>query len=194
MTSAVRADLRTSTRYLRGGVSKGIDALRGKVRIDFEWQFTASGTVQDGVYDSYDSQRVAAGPMFDLRIAKWWSAEYRLSYGVSKLKVGATGAKNSVDDMNQSLTTVLQPVKGLRFELSAEHYRNLVAADSCKNMALLDAKAAYSFSNGWELSVSARNLLDVREYSYSLFDGLSASQASWRIRPRNVLLGLYVKF
>lgn len=194
VTSAVRADLRTSTRYLRGGVSKGIDALRGKVGIDFEWQFTASGTVQDGVYDSYDSQRVAAGPMFDLRIVKWWSAEYRLSYGVSKLKVGATGAKNSVDNMTQSLTTVLQPVKGLRFELSAEHYRNLVAADSRKNMALLDAKAAYSFSNGWELSVSARNLLDVREYSYSLFDGLSASQASWRIRPRNVLLGLYVKF
>ena len=113
---------------------------------------------------------------------------------MSKLKVGTTGAKNSVDDMNQSLTTVLQPVKGLRFELSAEHYRNRVAADSRKNMALLDAKAAYSFSNGWELSVSARNLLDVREYSYSLFDGLSASQASWRIRPRNVLLGLYVKF
>lgn len=194
VTSAVRADLRTSTRYLRGGVSKGIDALRGKVGIDFEWQFTASGTVQDGVYDSYDSQRVAAGPVFDLRIAKWWSAEYRLSYGVSKLKVGATGAKNSVDNMNQSLTTVLQPVKGLRFELSAEHYRNSVTADSRKNMALLDAKAAYSFSNGWELSVSARNLLDVREYSYSLFDGLSASQASWRIRPRNVLLGLYVKF
>ncbi len=194
VTSAVRADCRTSTRYLQGGVSKGVDALRGKIGMDFEWRFTESGTVQDGAYDPYDSQRVSVGPMFDLRIAKWWSAEYRLSYGVSELRLGVTGTKNSVDDMNQSFTTVLQPVKGLRFELAAEHYRSLVAADNHKNIALLDAKAAYSFKNGWELSVSARNLLDAREYSYSLFDGLSASSASWRIRPRNVLFGLYVKF
>ena len=194
VTSAVRADHKTSTRYLRGGVSKGIDVARGKVGVDFEWTSAESGTVQDGEWDPYVSRRIAVGPMFDLRIAKWWTAEYRLAYRVSKLEVGATGATSSVDDLNHSITTVLQPLKGLRFEFSAEHYRNLVAVGNHKNMALLDASASYSFKNGWEVSVSARNLLDERRYSYSLFDGLSSSSASWRIRPRNVLFRLYVKF
>ncbi len=175
-------------------MSKGIDASRGKVGVDFEWTSAESGTVQDGEWDPYVSRRIAVGPMFDLRIAKWWTAEYRLAYRVSRLEVGATGATSSVDDLNHSITTVVHPLKGLRFELSAEHYRNLVAVGNHKNMALLDASAAYSFKNGWEVSVSARNLLDERRYSYSLFDGLSSSSASWRIRPRNVLFRLYVKF
>ena len=194
ITSAVAASCHVTSRYLRGGISKGIDALKGKAGIDAQLTSASTGLVQDSRYDPYDSQTLSVEPMFNLRFTAWWSAEYRLDYTLSRLRVGTTGAKSSTSGMSHSLTTTLQPVKGLRLEASAEHYRTQTTPGSHKNMALLDAKAAYTFKNGWELSATARNLLDKREYAYSLFNGPSASSASYRIRPRNVLLGLYMKF
>lgn len=194
IVSAVPARSRTSTRYVRIGASKGIDALKGKIGINTQWTLTRTGMVQQGEYNPYDSQRISVEPTLNMRITKWCSVDYRLAYTLSTLDVGITQQSVATSDLNQSLTATLQTSKALRFGLTAEHYRTQIAERRHKNMALLDAEAAYSFKQGWELSLAASNLLDQREYAYSLFDGLSRASASYRIRPRNILLKLYVKF
>ena len=105
-----------------------------------------------------------------------------------------TEMQSSTTTLSQSLSSDITLAKHLRIGIGAEHYRTQLTTSRYKNTVLFDASAAYTFGNGWELSLTARNLLDEKEYAYILFDALSRSSASFAIRPRNVLLSLYVKF
>ena len=115
-----------------------------------------------------------------------------------ELVYGGTGSGGGNYDgaatLSQSLSSDITLAKHLRIGIGAEHYRTQLTTSRYKNTVLFDASAAYTFGNGWELSLTARNLLDEKEYAYTLFDALSRSSASFAIRPRNVLLSLYVKF
>lgn len=194
VTTAVAAPYDTSSTYVSGGVSKGIDALHGKVGINASWTLAHTGMIQQGEYNPYRMRTLSIAPMFDLRLLRRWNIAYSLALSRSQLEVGLTRMQSSTTTLSQSLSTDITIARHLRIGAGAEHYRTQIATDTYKNMVLFDASAAYTFGNGWELSLSARNLLDEREYAYTLFDGLSRSSASFAIRPRNVLLSLYVKF
>ena len=194
VTTAVAAPYDTSSTFVNAEISKGIDALNGKVGIKASWMLSHVGMIQQGEYNPYRTRSLTLAPTFDLRLCRWWNAAYSLGYTRSGLEVSITGQRSATTSLSQSLTTDITPVKGLRIGLGAEHYRTQLATATHKNTVLVDASAAYTFRNGWELSLRAFNLLDEREYAYSLFDGLSRSAAAYAIRPRNVLLSLYVRF
>lgn len=194
VTTAVAAPYDTSSTYVSGGFSKGIDALRGKVGINASWSLSHVGMIQQGEYNPYRMRAFSIAPTFDLRLLRRWNAAYSLAYTRSQLEVGLTRMQSSTTTLSQSLSTDVIIAKHLRISVGAEHYRTQIATDTHKNTVLFDASAAYTFGNGWELSLTARNLLDEREYAYTLFDALSRSSASFAIRPRNILLSLYVKF
>lgn len=194
VTTAVAAPYNTASTILTANISKGIDALRGKVGIKASWMLSDVGMIQQGEYNPYRTQSLSVAPTFDLRLLRWWNVAYSLGYTRSELEVTITGQRSATTSLSQSLSTDISPAKRLRIGLGAEHYRTQIAAATHKNTFLVDASAAYTFRNGWELSLKAFNILDEREYAYSLFDGLSRSSAAFAIRPRNILLSLYVRF
>ncbi len=194
VTTAVAAPYDTSVTFVTGGVSKGIDALKGKIGVNVSWNLSHVGMIQQGEYNPYRTRALTVAPSFDLKLRRWWGLAYSLGYTRSQLEVQVSGTRTSTTSLSQSLSTDIAPSKRLRLGLAAEHYRTQIAAAEYKNMLLFDATAAYTFRNGWELSLTARNLLDEREYAYTLLDGLSRSSSSFAIRPRNILLGLYMKF
>ena len=194
VTTAVAAPYDTSVTFVTGGASKGIDALRGKIGVDVSWSLAHVGMIQQGEYNPYRTRALTVAPSFDLKLLRWWGLAYSLGYTRSQLEVQASGMRSATTSLSQSLATDIAPSKRLRLGLAAEHYRTQIAAAEYKNMLLFDASAAYTFRNGWEVTLTARNLFDEREYAYTLFDGLSRSSASFAIRPRNILLGLYMKF
>lgn len=194
VTTAVAAPYDTSSTYVSGGVSKGIDALKGKVGINASWTLSHVGMIQQGEYNPYRMRTLSIAPTFDLRLLRRWNVAYTLAFSRSQLEVGMTEMQSSTTTLSQSLSSDITLAKHLRIGIGAEHYRTQLATSRYKNTVLFDASAAYTFGNGWELSLTARNLLDEKEYAYILFDALSRSSASFAIRPRNVLLSLYVKF
>lgn len=194
VTSAVAEPYKTASTILTADISKGIDALRGKVGIKASWMLSDVGMIQQGEYNPYRTQSLSIAPTFDLRLLRWWNAAYSLGYTRSELEVTITGQRSATTSLSQSISTDISPAKRLRIGLGAEHYRTQIAAATHKNTFLVDASATYTFRNGWELSLKALNLLDERQYAYSLFDGLSRSSAAFAIRPRNILLSLYVRF
>jgi outer membrane receptor for ferrienterochelin and colicin len=59
---------------------------------------------------------------------------------------------------------------------------------------LADFKAEYQLSEKWQLIASVINILDQRDFGYTIVDDLNTYHTSYKIRPRNLLLSLYYKF
>lgn len=194
VTTAIAVPYHSSVTFVGGNISKGIDEVKGKIGVTASWNLSSTGMIQQGEYNPYRMHTLSVAPSFDLTPLRWLGVAYQLGYSRSLLKVAMTGHDSATTSLSQSLTADISPVEGLRLRLGAEHYRTQISTASHKNSILFDASAAYTFRNGWELSLTARNLLDEREYAYTLFDGLSRSSASFAIRPRNILLNLYVRF
>ena len=79
-------------------------------------------------------------------------------------------------------------------QLTGEHYYNEITPDVSKQLFLADAEFTYSFSGGWELNLSVKNLFDQNLYAYTLYDGLTSMSREYRIRGRNVMASVFFRF
>lgn len=81
---------------------------------------------------------------------------------------------------------------GVGLELIGDHYYNN-ASSGRKSFVLFDAGITYSYKKlRWVLSCS--NLLDTRNYVYSVLSAGSSFRTDYLIRPRAFLLKMYVTF
>ena len=120
--------------------------------------------------------------------------EYELAYSHYILSLPGTATSESKDNFSHTLSFNITPLENLDLKISAEHYFTMLTAEQTKNTVLLDTSLAYRFKNGIEISLTARNLLNQRTYAYSVFDALQEFSCEYRIRPLNILAGVYFNF
>lgn len=176
----------------RGSVSKGIDRIKGLVALEAKYNDLSSSMIRDGAQISFNSRTLTLSPRVNGRIFKWLSVEYKLSFSRSYM-YGAGGSSHT-DGYTQSLSLHFYPTKKLNFSITGEHYYNQISATQSKHFVFADISAIYRIKNNWEVSLSATNLLNEKEYSYMMLSELSSVRASYAIRPRNIILSTYVRF
>lgn len=176
----------------RGSVSKGIDRIKGLVALEVSYNDISSSMIRDGVRTPFTSRTLSVAPRLSGKIFKWCNAEYKMSY--SRSFMGGSGGDSHTDTYTQSLSLHFYPTRKLNFSVTGEHYYNQISATRSKHFVFADISAIYRIKNNWEVSLSATNLLDQKEYSYMLLGDLSSMRASYRIRPRNVILSTYIRF
>ena len=195
VTGTEYAPSRGESWYASLSSSIGIYGINGKVGVTLSYMdFSTTSILQDGVRTPYLSQTISLRPTFNGRLTRWMSLSYELGYSHYILSLPGTGTSESKDNFSHTLSLNLSPHRSLDLKLSAEHYYTMLTADQAKNTVLLDASLAYRFKNGVELSLTARNLLNQRTYAYSIFNALQQFSCEYRIRPLNILAGVYFTF
>ena len=195
VTGTEYAPSRGESWYASLSSSIGIYGINGKVGVTLSYMdFSTTSILQDGVRTPYLSQTVSLRPTFNGRLTRWMSLSYELGYSHYILSLPGTGTSESKDNFSHTLSLNLSPHRSLDLKLSAEHYYTMLTADQAKNTVLLDASLAYRFKSGLELSLTARNLLNQRTYAYSIFNALQQFSCEYRIRPLNILAGVYFTF
>ncbi len=173
----------------------GIYGINGKVGVTLSYMdFSTTSILQNGVRTPYLSQTISLRPVFNGRFTRWMSLSYELAYSHYILSLPGTGTSEAKDNFNHTLSLNLSPLKNLDLKLSAEHYYTMLTSDQAKNTVLLDASIAWRLKGGVELSLTARNLLNQRTYAYSIFNALQQFSCEYRIRPLNILAGVYFSF
>ena len=173
----------------------GIYGINGKVGVTLSYMdFSTTSILQDGVRTPYLSQTISLRPTFNGRLTRWMSLSYELGYSHYILSLPGTGTSESKDNFSHTLSLNLSPHRSLDLKLSAEHYYTMLTTDQAKNTVLLDASVAWRLKGGVELSLTARNLLNQRTYAYSIFNALQQFSCEYRIRPLNILAGVYFTF
>ena len=173
----------------------GIYGINGKVGVTLSYMdFSTSSILQNGVRTPYLSQTISLRPVFNGRFTRWMSLSYELAYSHYILSLPGTGTSEAKDNFSHTISLNLSPLKNLDLKLSAEHYYTMPTSDQAKNTVLLDASIAWRLKGGVELSLTARNLLNQRTYAYSIFNALQQFSCEYRIRPLNILAGVYFSF
>ena len=179
---------------VRGSVSKGLSA--GKVLIGLEGSYsnTESVSARNGESIPYASEVISLSPRIKGTVSRRLATEYNLTFSHNRMTIGSNGPENSYANLKQKLTFSFSPSKKWRVYGGAEHYHNRFSDRTTKELVLLDAGSRWVFSEKLELQLSGSNLLDRQEYSYTSYGPLNETIRSYRIRPRNILLSLYMRF
>ena len=175
--------------------SVGIYGINGKVSAKLSYTaFSSNSVVQDGVRTPYIYHTVSFSPAFNARLSRCLSMDYRLDYSHLILSVPGSGAMEGKDNFNHSLMLSITAFRRLDLKVTAEHYYATLAENSVKNTVLADLSVAYRLKNRMEIYVTASNILNTRTYAYSVFDSLTEFSCEYRIRPLNVIAGIYIPF
>ena len=105
-----------------------------------------------------------------------------------------TDMQTSYKNLSQLFSCNITPSKSWYVQLTGEHYYNEITQDVSKHLFLADAEFTYSFKSGWEFNLSVKNIFDQNIYAYTVYDGLTAMSREYRIRPRNVMAGVFFRF
>lgn len=177
---------------ITGGLSKGLCHSRMVIGMDVNASTSSASSMRDNIVEDYSQQTLSIKPYFKGSLCKWLSVNYDANYGFSQLKIGNTD--NSTHSFNQKFYATLIPHDRWQFTLGAEHFLTRFPEGNTENLVLLDASAVWHVTSKLRLSLTANNLLDKRHYQYVTYGTLSRSEHSFRIRPRNILASIQVRF
>lgn len=177
---------------IKGGFSKGLGHSKMVAGCDVEASTTSASSMRDSKVIPYRQLTAVVKPYVKGSIMRWLSADYEADYAFSKLKID--NETNNCHCFRQTLFGTIIPDDRVQFTVGAEHYLTRFPEGNTANLVLLDASAVWRVSNKVRLSLTARNLLNRRDYRYVNYGTLSRSEHYYRIRGRNILASLQYRF
>lgn len=178
---------------ISAGTSKGLGHGRMVIGADFSASRSSSTSMRDNVELPNKVMNISAKPYFKGSLLRWLSVNYEFSYRHSRFAI-EKGLSSRNDAATQNLRVVLTPHDDWQFTIGGEHYHNRFSEGTTANLFLLDISAVWHISAPLRISLDARNLLDRREYRYMTYGTLSTSEYTCRIRPRNIIASLQIRF
>ena len=184
----------STTLLAQGGISKGLNFGKILIALDGSYMSSESFSVRNDENIPFQLENFSITPRLKGTLLRYLTAEYALSFNHNTISTGTISDKSSYNNIKQSLSLSLSPTKRWRISTMAEHYHNLFSDGTTKNTILLDAGMRWVFSDKAEIQLTATNLLDQRQYSQTSYGSLSETIRSYLIRPRNILLSIYMRF
>ena len=103
----------------------------------------------------------------------------------------ATGS--NYDALKQYLTLTFVPAKKWQIAIGGEHYYTKFSSESSVNLILLDTSVRWNVSKKVDISLTAANLLNQREYRYVNYGLLSETNYIYRLRGRNIMASIQIR-
>jgi len=179
---------------INGGLSKGVFYGKIYIGIDAGYVQATSSTMRNTIAVPYRLSTVSVIPKIKGTLAKWIAIEYSLLAGRNTMNFSDNTTVSAYDNLKQKLNVSLLPVRKLQVYIGGEHYLTQFNDNTSDHLLLLDAGVKWAVSDKIDVSLSAINLMDEHYYSYSLYGSLSETMYRYRIRPRNILASVQVRF
>ena len=175
-------------------LSKAFHGFSGKIDLSGGFDMSSSNINQEGTVIPYRSYTYTAGLKFIGDITRWMKVDYSGGWSLSRYRSSGGQDEGDSHGINQKLTLSFFPHRSVSIDVTAEHYLDKYAEDNLVQMCLLDASLYWFVSRKFQIFLHAKNLLDTRDYTYTMLSPLNVTRYSYRLRPLNVLIGFEVKF
>ena len=194
LNTNILQDNYSKTWIISGNISKGVDVMNSFISLNTMLHNFDGTLFQNGEPTPYSSTNWSVKPKITSKIATWCNTSYELTFSKDWMKIKDTNFETSYNNLSQVLSINITPSKTWYLQLKGEHYYNEITENNTKSLFLADAEFTYSFGSGWELNILAKNIFNQRVYAYSIHDGITAMSREYRIRPRNVMAGVFFRF
>ena len=177
---------------LNGSISKGLMSGRMTIGLDAGYIQMWDNAMRQNSMSPYMLQALNIQPYLKGHFTNWFSADYRLAYSKNTMDIEDATSSN-YDALKQYLTLTFVPAKKWQIAIGGEHYYTKFSSGSSANLILLDASLRWNVSKKVDISLTAANLLNQREYRYASYGLLSETEYMYRLRGRSVMAIIQVR-
>lgn len=181
-----------STYQMKVEFNKGLAHSRIVAGCEAGVSYSSASSMRNGGIVPYNRFNASLRPSFRGSLTKWLSMNYEVSYGFSNLKIEADNKESH--SFHQNVAFTLYPRDRVQLMLGGEQYFTRFPEGNASNLVLLDASAGWQINGKLRLSLTANNLLGKQDYRYQTYGTLSSSVHWFKIRPRNILASLQIRF
>lgn len=173
-------------------VSKTLDFMRGAIGVRGNYRRVENDMLSQGVRTNYRNGSFTLSPFVNGNISTFLNWNLKFTWDRSSLKISGMPRRDT-DGFIYSGSVTLTPCPLITWTTGGEYYRNEIDDGRYKDMLMLDTKLTFNISRRLEISASATNLLNKKEYSYTTYGTLSQCERSSRLRGREFLISIYLK-
>lgn len=173
-------------------VSKTLDFMRGAIGVRGNYRRVENDMLSQGVRTNYRNGSFTLSPFVNGNISTFLNWNLKFTWDRSSLKISGMPGRDT-DGFIYSGSVTLTPCPLITWTTGGEYYRNEIDDGRYKDMLMLDTKLTFNISRRLEISASATNLLNKKEYSYTTYGTLSQCERSSRLRGREFLISIYLK-
>lgn len=184
------SDSRNAMAFLN--VSKTLDFMRGAIGVRGNFSRMENNLLSQGIQTDYRNDSFSLSPFINGNISSVLNWNLKFTWDRSSLKI-ADMSSRSTDGFIYSGNVTLTPCSLITWTIGGEFYRNQIEEKRYKDMLMLDTKLTFNISKRVEISASATNLLNKKEYSYTTYGTLSQYERSSRLRGREFMISIYLK-
>lgn len=165
--------------------------------IEIGGKFTVAGNCQWSRSEIMQQERVIPyfGRSFSLSsrivLAPWKWSELNTNVSFSKNYSRYLAVRESYDMLGCNAKLSVFPASGWEIFGVDEYMRKQLADGGRKSFSLFDLGVSYKYEN-FRFTLRADNLLDTRDYYYSVYGGLDSYSYSYSLRPRTFSIGVTI--
>lgn len=189
--------LRKSSTYeyfLRSSFAKEFTEINTSLSAKISARYATSSSIRDNTTIHTDNT-IANGEInaeteqFDRMLRLEGGVKFNLSHQ----KFSSDINSNTISDFGANGKITFAPHKIIEIYSSIEYTRSRMPGGTDKNCMFTDAGIRLNHRI-FEVELLARNLMDKREYTYSIYRALNIINYSYSLRPREFILSLKYKF
>lgn len=167
---------------LNGAISKGVYDWRLKASLSYQLSTYKSEQLSSGERLPYKSKQIKLEPKISWNPWKPFDINYEGSIRYGGTNIGQATRLEPLLNVVQKLNLYYNFTL-IEIGFTADHYYNDVSKSKSINAFLIDASLQWR-SGSWQVNVTANNLLNKKQYSYTQYNSLQ-SYTSWiNIRGR----------
>lgn len=176
-------------------IGKYFADIRTNVSLSVNYNSLKTQKLQQGIVYPFSLSGWTFFPKVNLKISDNCSVSYQavLSNRTTEIETGLSSFKAQLWQAANQLSAFYLIGKKWQFNIRAEHnYNDLDKSNSVK-MFFADASISYK-SNGFEFNLSANNIFNQENYSYSIFTGLDNFSYVYNLRPRMLMASISFRY
>lgn len=185
ITSSMLGDSQSESYYARFTISKQFQPISTKIDLSGYYNYSNGDVVQQDVLTSYISNNYRLTAVVNTTPLKWLELKYSGSVALNSSKY--MDIESRLIQQSHTLRLSLMPTDKLSLFAQMDYVNNQISDTDFVDMALLDVGAKYTFKKV-ELQLSLNNMLNTKQYGYTIFSGLDTYSYNYNLRGREIVL------
>lgn len=169
-------------------VSKGIFSWHTKLKLGLNYSYVEGSQLSSSALSDYSANVLTATPSITFS-PSFGTFEYSGRFTLNAMKTEGVAQQTLLGWTQRGSYT--HSIGKIDLSVAAVHYRNELQSCSKINTFLLDGSAVWRLRK-LRLSLSARNLLNKRDYTVTTYSGVLSSTSWYKLRPRELVLDVQV--
>ena len=183
--SGVAADNDYRSYSASGSVSKRFSALFTNVSLRSGYTYSTGMLMRNGVKQEMNNQGFSLSPSINTRIARKVEIDYSLHYNQNKQS--SQSYTNSNRQQTHALKVQFNPVEKWFVYAGFDYNRFELSPGRYITMQFMDAGVRYKNKKS-EIELKLNNLLNTREYAYTVFSDLDSFSYRYQLNPVSAIV------